>query len=59
MNELVQGAFQPLLIELNIGSGVFFQHGVFLFLWKVGADIGNGYGIRGQNCIGMYQQSDG
>ena len=41
----------------NGGSvGVFFRHGVVSGLWgAVTAILGNGYGIKGQNCVAKLQ----
>ena len=37
---------------------VFFIQGVVLALWRVGSIPGNGYGIKGQNYVAMYQGSE-
>ena len=36
----------------------FFMHGMILVLWGVGAILGNGYGIQGQNYVAMFQRSE-
>ena len=38
---------------------VSFEHSVILVLWRVGAVLGNGYGIQEQNYVAMYQVRDG
>ena len=37
---------------------MFLEFGVVLVLWRVGAILGNGYGIQGQNYVVMYQGSE-
>ena len=34
------------------------EFGVVLALWRVGAILGNGYGIQGQNYVAMFQGSE-
>ena len=36
----------------------FIEHGVVLFLQRVGAIPGNGHGIQGQKYVIVYQKSD-
>ena len=36
----------------------FFTHGMVLVLWGVGAILGNGYGIKGQNYVEIFQRSE-
>ena len=34
------------------------EFGVVLVLWRVGAILGNGYGIQGKKYVAMYQGSE-
>ena len=36
----------------------FFTHGMVLVLWGVGAILGNGYGIKWQNYVEIFQRSE-
>ena len=46
------------MIGLMVVLLVFFTHGMLLVLWAVGAILGNGYGIKGQNHVAMFQRSE-
>ena len=37
---------------------VLFTHGMVLVLWGVGAVLGNGYGIQGQNYVELFPRSE-
>ena len=46
------------MIGLMVVLLAFFMHGMILVLWGVGASLGNGYGIQGQNYVAMFQRSE-
>ena len=58
IDELVLGVLQTVMIRLMVVLLAFFTHGMVLVLWGVGAILGHGYGIQGQNYVEMFQRSE-
>ena len=56
VDELVLGVLQPLMIGLMLVLLVLFMHSMVLVLWGVGAILGNGYVIQGQNYVECFKE---